>query len=108
MLILDMPMPRACDACPMLDDSGDYPMCRVTQEMRGYNFNTREKRMDRCPIKGEFIQCRDCKHFKESDDGNGVCWRDNERDYYGIYGVVTSDYYCADGERREEDAENRE
>ena len=52
MLIIDMPMPKSCDACPLLDESGDYPMCRATQETRGYNFDTRNKKMDKCPIKG--------------------------------------------------------
>lgn len=49
------------------------------------------------------VRCEDCKHFKELPDGNdGVCWRDNKRDYCGIYGVVNGKWYCADGKRREE------
>ena len=91
MLILDMPMPRACDDCPMLDESGDYPMCRISEETRGYNFNTREKRMDICPIKGELVQCKGCKK-----QGTDNC----EREYY-LYGGRSNNWYCADGERRE-------
>ena len=49
--VLVMDMPKCCDECFMLDDSGDYPMCRLTQEIRGYNFRTRERKMDRCPLK---------------------------------------------------------
>ena len=49
-LIVEMEMPKSCDACPLLDESGDYPMCRATQETRGYNFDTRNKKMDKCPI----------------------------------------------------------
>jgi hypothetical protein len=51
-LIVDMPMPMCCDSCPLLDDIGDYPICRATQETRGYNFDTRNKKMDKCPICG--------------------------------------------------------
>ena len=42
--VLVMDMPECCDKCFILDDSGDYPMCRFTQEVRGYNFRTREKK----------------------------------------------------------------
>lgn len=51
MIQIDMKMPECCDDCPMLDEYGDYPMCRITQETRGYTFNTRKKRMDKCPMK---------------------------------------------------------
>lgn len=48
--IKGLKMPNACDECWALDESGDYPMCRITGETRGYNFRVREKRMDRCPL----------------------------------------------------------
>ena len=51
MIQIDMKMPECCDDCPMLDEYGDFPVCRITQETRGYNFNTRKKRMDKCPMK---------------------------------------------------------
>lgn len=43
-------MPKNCDACWALDDYGDYPRCRITEEQRGYNFTVRERRMDNCPL----------------------------------------------------------
>ena len=94
MLILDMPMPRACDDCPMLDESGDYPMCRITQETRGYTFNTREKRMDRCPIKGEVVRCKDCRFYDKED------WCNKLR----ISGVKAFEetWFCAEGEREKD------
>ena len=49
-VIVRMEMPKSCDLCPCLDDYGDYPMCRITGEQRGYTFNIREKRMPDCPI----------------------------------------------------------
>ena len=50
LLIKCLEMPTSCDACWALDDYGDYPRCRITEEQRGYNFQTREKRMDKCPL----------------------------------------------------------
>ena len=49
-LIKGMEMPTSCDNCWALDDYGDYPRCRITEEQRGYNFRIREKRMDKCPL----------------------------------------------------------
>ena len=49
-LIKGTEMPTVCDECWALDDNYDYPRCRVTEEQRGYNFNCRERRMDRCPL----------------------------------------------------------
>lgn len=51
MIQIDMKMPEYCDDCWALDESGDYPMCRITGETRGYNFDARKKRMDKCPMK---------------------------------------------------------
>ena len=48
--VVRMEMPKNCDACPCLDDYGDYPRCRISGEQRGYNFPIREKRMPNCPI----------------------------------------------------------
>ena len=51
MITIDMKMPRTCDDCPFLDDYGDYPMCKVTQETRGYNFRSNFCRMNKCPLR---------------------------------------------------------
>ena len=50
MIRLNVQMPQRCDDCFALDDNGDYPTCRITHTSRGYNFNTREKRMPDCPL----------------------------------------------------------
>ena len=49
--ILVIDMPSCCDECFALDDNGDYPFCIITQEQRGYNFRTREQKMDMCTLK---------------------------------------------------------
>ena len=48
--IKDVEMPSCCDECFALDDNGDYPMCRITHDQRGYTFNVLNKRMDSCPL----------------------------------------------------------
>lgn len=56
--ILIIDMPSCCDECFALDDNGDYPVCLITQEQRGYTFKTREQKMDKCPIcEYESCQC---------------------------------------------------
>ena len=50
---------------------------------------------------GELVRCKDCKHWYFADnripsEQENVCGRN------GI--VVTPDWFCADGERRETDA----
>ena len=51
MISIDMNMPKCCDDCPIFDDSGDYPYCRVLHETRGYTFETLVKRFPNCPLK---------------------------------------------------------
>lgn len=48
--VVRMEMPKSCWDCPCLDDYGDYPMCEISNEQRGYNFPIHEKRMPNCPI----------------------------------------------------------
>lgn len=49
--ILVIDMPSCCDECFVLDDNGDYPMCIITQEQRGYTFRTKDQKMTNCPLK---------------------------------------------------------
>lgn len=49
-LIKGVKMPRVCADCFALDEYGDYPVCRITGEQRGYNFRIYEKRMEKCPL----------------------------------------------------------
>ncbi len=49
--ILVIDMPSCCEECFALDFHGDYPRCIITDEQRGYTFNTRTQRMTYCPLK---------------------------------------------------------
>lgn len=79
-LIKGMEMPKNCDKCWALDDYGDYPRCRITEEQRGYNFRIRENRMDDCPLvpvpeHGDLIDydfCMGNYELLHDDDGNHV------------------------------------
>ena len=48
--ITGMEMPSCCGECRFLDECGDYPLCIITDEQRGYNFRIRELRMPHCPL----------------------------------------------------------
>jgi hypothetical protein len=49
--ILVIDMPKSCYECPLLDDRGDYPICLITDQTKGYKFRVREQKMDKCPLK---------------------------------------------------------
>ena len=49
-LIKGMEMPECCGKCWAINVYGDYPICLITGETRGYNFRIRERRMDKCPL----------------------------------------------------------
>lgn len=44
-------MPSCCEECFALVFHTDYPRCIVTDEQRGYTFNTRTQKMPHCPLK---------------------------------------------------------
>lgn len=49
-LIKGLEMPHNCGECWALDECGDYPVCNITQEQRGYDFDIRKNKMDKCPL----------------------------------------------------------
>ena len=70
--ILMINMPSCCGECFAFDNNGDYPVCRITQETRGYNFRTREQKMSKCPLrpvsewKDRIIgNCFNCLHVED-------------------------------------------
>lgn len=76
-LIKGMEMPSCCDDCWALDEYGDYPVCRITSEQRGYNFRIREKRMDNCPLvpvppHGRLIDADDTENIILVMNDNGI------------------------------------
>ena len=100
-VIRGMEMPSSCDMCWALDDCGDYPRCRITEEQRGYNFRIREKRMDKCPLVPavdavEVVRCRECRR-RDPEDHKCEC---GEMERQGCPFPVDDDYFCAYGKRK--------
>lgn len=89
--IPNMKKPKRCDDCWALDDKYDYPMCLITQEQRGYNFNTMTQIMDKCPLI-DIVTCEECVH----------CIKGEGMPFCDIWlREVEADIFCSYGERRE-------
>jgi hypothetical protein len=82
-IIKGMKMPKSCDNCWALDDYGDYPRCRITEEQRGYDFPIRQKRMDKCPLVEipPHGRCIDADKLEEEP-----CDVVEDRDWYCVFG----------------------
>lgn len=76
--VVRMEMPGCCWDCPCLDDYGDYPRCRISNEQRGYNFPIHEKRMPRCPITQPLPE----GHGRLVDEDELKEWLIDQIDYY--------------------------
>lgn len=67
-------MPKCCNDCWALNDDGDYPKCRITEEQRGYTFNIRERKMSKCPLievpepHGRLIDADACIDYIRNDN----------------------------------------
>ena len=95
MIVIDLPMPEACDVCPF---NYDFCWCKAFgnhDEWEKYSDDwnahvcDRKTRPEYCPLK-EIIRCKDCKHILPK----GFCHKHARK--------VTDDFFCADGERRRE------
>ena len=102
MLIVDMPMPKFCiwrddknepHRCPLLNEDDDCVL-QDSNIYMGWN-----EQYAHCPIKGELVRCRECKHFVENTwECSRLC--DRFGDEYSDARVYP-DWFCADGERKE-------
>ena len=90
--------PPNCGDCFALDESGDYPMCRITGEIRGYDFDVDFRKMDKCPIKDVdavvVVRCKDCKWSRPfTANGGMLC-------IGALHGTTVRLYdYCGWGEK---------
>lgn len=116
MILIDLPMPEACDVCPF---NYDFCWCNAfgdhddKWEKYSEDWNNhvcdRETRPEYCPLK-EIVRCKDCKHRPElklySDrQGNytaiefpdgSKCPCQCEDYFYSRY--PKDDWFCANGE----------
>ncbi|MDY4743089.1 MAG: hypothetical protein SO361_08275 [Lachnospira sp.] len=87
--VLVIDMPKCCDECFALNDNGDYPLCLITKEQRGYKFKTKEQKMDGCPL----IQ------LPEKLEGNKSIyyqWGDYEDGWNSCIDFITEEYLTAE------------
>ena len=91
-VLIDIDIPTCCADCFALDESGDYPYCRISHETRGYTFNVRQNRMPSCPLFFFFFYCKYCKH-NQTHGCNVLC------DLF--YGTHYPHGFCDQGERRD-------
>ena len=75
-IIKNFTMPVCYDECPILDETGDYPMCRITRETRGYNFPVRDRRMDKCPLEPMNTQRSKGMNGISDDEFYDLCCQD--------------------------------
>ena len=77
MVEINMPFPKCCDDCPMLDIDGDYPECCATKnhDSVGYNFPYRDKRMPFCPL----VESNDAVYLVVNQEGKPVNAFKNKR-----------------------------
>ena len=81
MILIDLPMPEACDVCPFNYDfcwckafGDDYEKWEKYRDDWNENVCDRETRPEYCPLK-EVARCKDCKYFEIKDwwgEFNGV------------------------------------
>ena len=100
MILIDLPMPEACNVCPF---NYDFCWCnafgnRDEWEKYSDDWNVhvcdRNNRPEYCPLK-ESVRCKDCKWKKWVDvDDEVVCC--------GLYDFTRDmNWFCADGERKD-------
>lgn len=86
-----MKMPTSCLSCWIA------PTCEVwvreKSKYKGY-----DDRLDECPLE-EVVRCKDCRH-RDPEDHKCDC---GALERMGCVFPVADDYFCAWGERREDD-----
>ena len=103
MIQIDLPMPEACDVCPMNYDFG-YCRCfenRDDWEKYSKDWNSqvceRKDRPEYCPLK-EVITCKNCKYVAP----DMVCGHPNETLNQLSRNDGNPDWSCADAEPKEQ------
>ena len=96
MVTIDIEMPTDCASCWIRLNIG----CRIANESGWLN----NRRDEQCPLK-ELVQCKDCKYAYLTSDGE-CKYCDMEKDDNGslVERYCSWDWFCADGERRTDDA----
>ena len=105
MLIVDMPMPKNCLDCNfhkvLYKNNAErcVVVCKMERKVVGKRFGKLKDLCNPswCPIKGELVRCGECGQKKTQ--GNGVKFCGLHGLHYGM--IITDDWFCADGERKD-------
>ena len=101
MILIDLPMPKACDVCPF-----NYDFCWCTafrnhdewekySDDWNYHVYDRETRPEYCPLK-EIVRCKDCKYAAmDMCCDHPIEWDNGESRNH-----CNPDWYCPDGEHK--------
>ena len=95
MILIDRPMPKACNVCPCMYD---YIQCTGLKDNEHESLSACDdytKRQEWCPLK-EVVQCKDCKYYDPQYCGEGFGWCTRN----GIGHGTHDEWFCADGERK--------
>lgn len=104
MILIDLPMPEACNVCPF---NYDFCWCNAfgnyDEKWEKYSDDwndhvcDRKTRPEYCPLQ-EIVRCKDCKHGQNEEWDNGECV--DKTVYCDGYGIHKPDWFRADGGRK--------
>lgn len=108
MIQIDLPMPEACDVCPL---NYDFCWCKGFDtheewEKYGDDWNEQvcegEHRPEYCPLKEqpEIVRCKDCVH-RGDEHKCVIAFIAKKQDFPVFFYDNRGEWYCADGERKE-------
>lgn len=84
-IVKNMGMPKNCYDCPLLDN--EYGICNILRIVV-YDYVPKD-----CPLV-EVVHCKDCRHHEDEAPGMVYC-------PHIVSGWVSNDFFCKDGERKE-------
>ena len=89
-------IPKTCATCPVRKQKGIHSICSINEHILDFSYKFKH-RDNNCPIKGEIINCKDCKYSKSTDNENKPIF-DESLLYCTIHNTyVNKNYYCATG-----------
>lgn len=110
MLIIDMPMPKNCEQCPLAErvysDCENFKLYCLAGEERKEIITLGIPVW--CPIKGELVRCGECKHYHDEDDPpycDELCTIHVEKTDGCLRGIKRGaevGYRAEDGERKDD------
>lgn len=106
MILIDLPMPKACDVCPF---NYDFCWCNAfgnhDEKWEKYSDDwndhvcDRETRPEYCPLQ-EIVRCKDCIHRGDKHKCI-LAFVTDKQDFPYFFYDNRGEWFCADGKRNE-------